>query len=273
MKNYTNEIEKRLVLLKDEILVKIVTEEFEDYEPETLETVKRILTDRGIDYNRVNDEFENETYEDREHKELSIPIYYELSQSSGGYESIYRYKEEVIEKRKHKNLTVRPWVRYWARAIDLMIWGLLTRETIKFFSLSTYNFLTSIAYGYIFSIIVFITWVIGEGYVLSRFGYTFGKWLLNVHIRNSDGKKLDFGLSIKRVIYVWFLGEGLSIPYLAIVTNLISYLGLKSNGITKWDSKLNVEVRHSKIGWVRSILAIIILLVPSIPTLIKYINK
>lgn len=152
-----------------------------------------------------------------------------------------------------------------------MIWGLLTRETIKFLSLGTVPLLSSIPNNYLITMISYITWIFIEGYLMSKFGYTFGKWLLNVCVRDINGNKLIYSLSIKRVIYVWFLGEGLSIPYFNIITNIFAYLSLTNNGITIWDSKLNVEVKHSEIGWRRSIVAIVLIIAIAIIPIITNI--
>lgn len=83
---YIDEIKERMSLLKDERLMTIVTEEFEDYEPEAVEIAKKILQDRGIDYHDAKPKNDAKITENNENS--SIPVYYELNESSGGYESI-----------------------------------------------------------------------------------------------------------------------------------------------------------------------------------------
>ena len=112
-----------------------------------------------------------------------------------------------------------------------------------------------------------------EGCLISKCGYTPGKWLLNTLIRDQDGEKLNFSTSLKRALFVWIYGEGFGIPYLSLVINIIAYFRLNKDGITKWDEKLNIEVKHTRIGWVKGIIAFIILVAPSIPAIIAYFGE
>lgn len=273
MLDYLNEIEKRMSLLNDETLIQIVTVDYKEYEPEAIDIARRILLKRGINYNSAFFEPVDDSNTQVNEDSSSIPAYYELYSSSGGYDSIFQYRDEIREKRQNKKRTTRPWARFFARGIDLYVWGLMIREILKLISINTYKQLSSIAHGYAINAIIFVLWIFVEGLAISKFGYTFGKWLLNIHVRNYDGGKLNFNTSLKRVFNVWFYGEGLSIPYLSVVTNVISYFYLKNNEITKWDKKLNIEVNHTHIGLIRYLIAIVIVLAPFILIIVRYIDR
>ncbi len=274
MQNYLSEIEERMDLLNDETLIKIVTVDYEEYEPKAIDIAKSILQKRGIDYDSVfnepkpKDDSGIQVNEDSS----SIPVYNELYSSSGGYESIYEYRDKILENRQKKS-SVRPWVRLFARSIDIFIWGFLIRELLKLISISTYEDLLSIANGYVINAVIYALWIFVEGFAISKFGYTFGKWLLNIHVGNCDRTRLNTKTSLKRVLGVWIYGEGLGIPVLSFVTYIMSYFYLKNNKITKWDKKLSVEVKHTRVGLIRCLIAIVILIAPIIQIIVmRYIE-
>lgn len=270
MKKYLSKIEERMDLLNDETLIKIVTVDYDEYEPEAIDIAKNILQQRGIDYNRVfsapipKDDSGIQVNEDSS----SIPAYNELYSSSGGYESLYEYRDKIRENRQNRKSSARPWVRLFARSIDLCIWGFLIKELLKLISISTYEDLLSIANGYVINAVIYVLWIFVEGFTISKFGYTFGKWLLNIHVRNCDGTRLNTKTSLKRVLGVWIYGEGLGIPVLSFVTYIMSYFYLKNNKITKWDKKLSVEVKHTRVGLIRCLIAIVILIAPIIQIIV-----
>ncbi len=65
--------------------------------------------------------------------------------------------------------------------------------------------------------------------------------------------------ALNRTLLVMLLGEGLFIPLITLITNIISYSTLKRNGITKWDEKLDITVTHGKIEPYRIIMAAVII--------------
>jgi len=103
--------------------------------------------------------------------------------------------------------------------------------------------------------------------LLSKFGYSLGKWILEVKVRNKKGDKLSYIDALRRTMKVWFFGDGLSIPFVCFITNIISYSGLTNRGKTRWDDELEVIVSHEKISELKMIVAVFILII--IPVLIS----
>jgi hypothetical protein len=94
--------------------------------------------------------------------------------------------------------------------------------------------------------------------MLSSWGTTPGKAILNIRIRESDGAKLSFNSAVQRSAQVWLRGLGLGIPIVSFITQIIAYSELTREGITYWDKEGNFCVRHRRIGFVRTFIAVII---------------
>lgn len=175
-------------------------------------------------------------------------------------EKISGYKDKLISDIAGRNEAIagRPWVRFWARMLDSSTIMLLIGAAMLYFvPLGKYI----IAYfgSTFFSVIKFLFWTFIEALFISRLGWTPGKWLLNIRVLKSDGSKLSYLQALNRTLLVMLLGEGLFIPVITLITNIISYSALKRNGITKWDEKLDVTVTHGKIEPYRIIMAAVII--------------
>mgnify|MGYP001043448119 CR=1 FL=1 len=148
---------------------------------------------------------------------------------------------------------VRPWVRMWARSIDSMIWGTLLYIIWYSISPKTYNLFNSF-WKYISIFPLF--WTLIEALLLSTWGTTPGKWILNVFVRELTGEKLTFNRALYRSLFVWSCGDGCGIQYLGLIANIVSYFRLTNKGVTWWDGKGQFIVSHKKIGIYRSLIAV-----------------
>ena len=147
---------------------------------------------------------------------------------------------------------VRPWVRYWARLIDIFLFCLCAGFVIGIVApqlLTTNDLLMGVLFTF--------AWCFVEPIFLSSWGATPGKALLRVSVRNSDGSLLDYGSALSRSFDVWFRGLGIGIPLVTLFTHLAAYNTLTKNGITSWDSSRNLRVVHDTIGSVRVFVAVV----------------
>ena len=184
-------------------------------------------------------------------------------------EKISGYKNKLISDMAGRNEenTGRPWVRFWARMIDSSTIILLISFVLLYFvPMSKYV----IAYlgSTFFSIIKYFIWAFIEALFISRLGWTPGKWILNIRVLNRDGSKLNYAQALNRTLQVLLHGEGLFIPVISFITNIIAYSTLKRSGMTKWDRKLDVTVTHGKIQPYRIIMAAVI--IPGVPLVISW---
>ena len=157
---------------------------------------------------------------------------------------------EITDRQK-----VRPWVRYWARYIDVYLFTIfiLILQQLMF---PTQQFDMRIAvFGLHF------IWVLVEAQLLSTWGTTPGKWMLKVKIRDVNNKKLTLKTALIRGFLVWSVGMAMYTVF-STITEAISYMNLLSKGTTVWDKYCNSIVTHEDFGTERIPLIIGILVLP-----------
>lgn len=147
----------------------------------------------------------------------------------------------------------QPWNRYWARTIDIIIFGFVVGIILIPFP----NLLGDSEY--LSGMIILLAYVFVESTLLIMFGTTLGKWLLRIKIRKADNSDINFLEALKRSFLVYLAGLGMGIPILSFLTLISSYNQLKKDKITAWDRKGKFTITHGKIGVVRSIIVFIII--------------
>jgi hypothetical protein len=145
---------------------------------------------------------------------------------------------------------VRPWIRFFARVIDISV-----------FSSLLFTFLpeTITSHGFIFSLLLFFLWIFVEAILLSTWGTTLGKWLLKTKVTKS-AKKLSFQEAIRRSFMVWWRGLAAGVPFIRLVTMFLACSILKEFKITSWDNDGGYTVSHKKIGIKRIVILALLLL-------------
>ncbi|HEX3025678.1 MAG TPA: RDD family protein [Clostridia bacterium] len=163
------------------------------------------------------------------------------------------------EYKRGKVPQVRPWVRFFARMIDYVLIYSIIIFFLKIMTPGLFALYQSVTYISIPALV----WLIIEAILISTIGTTPGKWILRITVRNSDGSKLNFKNSLLRSLMVFSCGYGLSLPYVNIITSIISFIYLKSNKKTLWDKKMNLQVTHEKIDtWRGSVAAVVLIFLP-----------
>lgn len=177
-----------------------------------------------------------------------------------------------------QNCKPHPWLRYWARMLDMSLYGYLAFCICSIFvsieqergPFATYveSALPNLGatalsrlgrfFGYasialfgtpkLFGFAAFPVWWIIEAFNLSFFGSTLGKWIFGISVRKSNGEKLKFGEAVARGFRIWWQGLGLSIPIISFFTLQKSYSTLSSTGTTTWDREGNCRIEHKQIG-------------------------
>jgi hypothetical protein len=150
----------------------------------------------------------------------------------------------------------RPWVRYWARSIDILLIGVIVGVP---FGLILPDELNNRLVDQLIQFLAVTLWIPIEAALIAAFGCTPGKALLRVRVTNKNGNNLGFGSALSRCFGVWLngLGTGL-IPLLTLVTNIKSYQQLSNRGVTKWDRDGQFKVTHRKVGIARTLITIAI---------------
>jgi len=147
----------------------------------------------------------------------------------------------------------RPWVRFWARMVDLSIYeamalGVLLRtgEDVAEANAVTWLFM--------------ILWTIMlEASLLSWSGTTIGKWLFHISLSRPNGERLDFNASLYRTFMVWLRGLAFQFPLINFITMAVGYRNLVVNQESTWDRDGGTIVRHRKVSPIRWVGAFLIL--------------
>ncbi|TXK72382.1 RDD family protein [Paenibacillus sp. N3.4] len=158
---------------------------------------------------------------------------------SGDWLSAEIYEEFNIAKTQ-----VRPWMRMWARQIDMFVFGFLVGVLLEIISVFAPYFGL---WKYIFGMILLILWILIEAVLLSTIGTTLGKFLFGVKVHNENGLKLTFKQAMKRGLLVWWRGLGMGIPVITLITYWDGYNNLKHKlRETTWDRDLGITVTHRR---------------------------
>jgi uncharacterized RDD family membrane protein YckC len=148
----------------------------------------------------------------------------------------------------------RPWVRYWARSIDIALICIIVGIPIGAVLPDELN---NRLVDQLIQFLAMTLWIPIEAALIATFGCTPGKALLRVRVSNKNGSNLSFGQALSRSFGVWLggLGTGL-IPLVTLVTCLVAHNRLSKKGVTPWDRDGRFNVTHRKVGIVRTLIAI-----------------
>lgn len=107
-----------------------------------------------------------------------------------------------------------PWRRFWARYLDLMLmalaWQVLQFQVLHWYMPTLWfrdQLQTVVSVGLSWVLLLLV-----EPILLCTWGYTPGKWLLGLRVRQLDGRKLSWDQAVERLFLVLWRGQGLCIP-------------------------------------------------------------
>jgi len=164
------------------------------------------------------------------------------------------YDKMAVPSEGSQTPKVRPWIRFFARYIDIYLFGFVVGIFLEFFSPSSVQ-----NSNIVFGIALLFLWIFIESVFLSLCGTTFGKWLLGVKIRDNKNKKLTFLVALKRSFLVWFKGFGIGFPIISLFTLVSAHSDLTNKNITTWDKDCHLTVVHQKLGVARTAFATLII--------------
>lgn len=151
---------------------------------------------------------------------------------------------------------VRPWVRFWARTIDTLLFAFCAGIIIGIIAPAMLDLPDTI-----FGMIALFAYNFVEPAFFTWWGTTPGKALFRIKLLKGDSSRLTYSDALNRVFKVWLRGMGLGIPLVALFTHLNSYNRLTKEGVTSWDKDDGIMVTHQNIGAGRVLATVAILLV------------
>ncbi len=163
----------------------------------------------------------------------------------------------------------RPLVRYLARFFDLSLFSLFLITLVSIFS-PKFVLESSPVFIFILSIILYI---LVEAIILSIFGNTLGKSILNTRIRTVHGEPIDFHTALKRSIFVTAAGMGFGVPLINFICFYFSYFDLKKNGKSTWDRQVGTVVLYGQVNSARILFVSIFPFMLLIAGIVVYITN
>lgn len=154
-------------------------------------------------------------------------------------------------------VTPRPWIRYWARMLDIILFALPAGVVIAFMAP---HLLADESNEFALGFLLLLMWVFVEPLCLAVFGTTPGRWLLRIRLIPRGGE-LSYGPALARSMKVWWRGLAMGVPFVSLFTLWHAYRKLGSTGTTSWDSEGGFTVEHAPVGIARGIGVVVLVFV------------
>lgn len=149
-----------------------------------------------------------------------------------------------------------PFVRFLARVIDILL-SVLLLEILLGPLLARYMGGTTalqilIPLGLVFQILT-------EPFFMIRFGFTIGKKVLGIAVRDLNGELKSFSGYFIRSLLVLIWGFGFLLPGISLFTLYFSYVRIANGEATKWDEDKETLVLQKKFDFFAVALAIVLI--------------
>lgn len=160
-------------------------------------------------------------------------------------------KTAAASKKSGFSTETHPWLRYFARSLDGMLFGFALGLLIELLAPDVTDMFEGLS-----GILIFALWIPLEAYLLTVWGTTPGKWMMGLRVHMAGDKLLTFEQAIRRSGLVFVKGMGLGIPLVSFITTLYAYSVLRRTGSTTWDRDVGSTVSYVFPGGPRIALAI-----------------
>ncbi len=134
-----------------------------------------------------------------------------------------------------------PWLRLSARMLDLSLYW-LSWMTVRMLVLR----IGPGGAGLLDMIVPYVAMLLVEPFLLSTWGYTPGKWLFGLCIRDEEGDKLSVQAAAGRTWTVFVWGLGLGIPFYNLYSLYRRYSACAAGETMRWDEGLSYTIRDLK---------------------------
>ncbi len=159
-----------------------------------------------------------------------------------------------IERNEMQEIFQNLWIRLFARSFDNLIYLAIAGaffallkfvKIIPAFEKAQKGMEVAVSVGVIIGAFILIS-IIFEAFLISAFGATLGKKLLNIKITDANERKLDFATAVGRSFMVFWRGCYLYIPLASMVGFAAAADRIESQKISAWDAEYNIKVVHEK---------------------------
>ena len=137
-----------------------------------------------------------------------------------------------------------PWIRYFARMLDLGIygtlWALVEKLVLRWY---IGNSLGENLINIVFTMALMLAL---EPVLLSVWGTTPGKWLFGLRLRTQEGETVAYRDALSRTVGLLKWGMGFDIPIYSLVCRYRSYKKCRAGETPAWDEELSYTVKTYK---------------------------
>jgi uncharacterized RDD family membrane protein YckC len=235
------------------------------YNPDVFHGSKQFANDMMFEINEAYDVLSN----DEERKKYDSLRVSETSSNAEHLEISPLHEHADTAQITEKKINLGAWRRMWARSLDFLVYQtivvlfFLLFPALIFSNSSTLHTETvdSISIYLIFWLASVVVWCFAEAISFELFGNTLGKFILGLSLSKKSNKPSTFEDSLIRAFNVLVSGHGLLIPFVSIITMIISKLRLEDKGETSWDEELGFKINIQPISATRYALYIFIFLI------------
>jgi uncharacterized RDD family membrane protein YckC len=153
----------------------------------------------------------------------------------------------------------RPWRRFWARFLDT---GIHVFPVAIAFEIVSPGFATKTMekYGeYVLNVNYLPFVLILEVLVLSIFGSTLGKYLLNIDLISNDGSRVSFGSATVRGFSLWIKGLAFGLPLANMITAVAAASKIRKDGNAAWDNDSKINIEYRPLSMTKTALAVLLI--------------
>lgn len=136
------------------------------------------------------------------------------------------------------------WQRYFARYIDLGVYGIVLWHVLfRYFDLDYVELIDSwfttgpfsFAKAFLLGLVPIAVMLLVEPILLTSIGTTFGKCIMRVRVMHTDGRYLNYIESLRRTWLMLRHGMGFGIPFYDLYRNYKSYELLEEGKTLPWE--------------------------------------
>lgn len=159
-----------------------------------------------------------------------------------------------------------PWRRFFARWLDFFLYGVLW----SVFGMLVLRFQApnGVIFTLLGSYLNYATMLVVEPLLLSTWGYTPGKWIFGLQVKDTYGGKISWTAAMARAWQVFVKGMGFGIPFYNLYRYYKSYRACVDCEILPWEEECGYAIRDTRVrrclGFVGAAAALFALLFVSV---------
>jgi hypothetical protein len=152
----------------------------------------------------------------------------------------------------------QPLMRLFARLFDYGVWGIAILALLVLLRLAGdagARIADVLAHPLLLPILITVSWIPVEGWLLAQTQTTPGRWLLCVYLHYQvsnpyapEELRFTFSAAVRRAFEVWWRGCGAGLPVVSMVSVARAREHISRSGETTWDSERDCLVTHGPVG-------------------------